>query len=356
VFGDLKVGWILCLAIVILETGCVGVRHTPYEGSRSAAEPTVIQPLNGNDYFAYTTGPFTPQRQEIESPAEYSYKQIALTFPPSIPDAPIPHSIEAVYYQSKQPAAKPLIIILPIWGSFTYPPQRLTELIQKKSGGGANILVVNGEDYLFNWNLMKAASTEEEFVRLSTDYYEKTRSIVIGLRRIVDWASTEVDLDTDRIGVTGFSMGAIVAAMALGRDPRFRAGALVMGAGTPGEVFATCDGKPGAVRDTIMARFDWSIDQYQAIFDDLFKPGDPEKFRGRYKPEQLLIVEASLDNCMSKNAREALWDATGEPERIKLLARHKMAFLSMTPISLNYTTRKIYTFLERQLDISDQPE
>jgi hypothetical protein len=59
---------------------------------------------------------------------------------------------------------------------------------------------------------------------------------------------------------------------------------------------------------------------------------------------------------MSKAAREALWDATGEPERIKLLARHKMAFLSMTPLSLNYTTRKIYTFLERQLDISDKPE
>ena len=103
-----------------------------------------------------------------------------------------------------------------------------------------------------------------------------------------------------------------------------------------------------------MERFDWSIAQYQAIFDELFKPGDPEKFRGRYQPEKLLIVEASLDNCMSKSAREALWDATGEPARIKLLARHKMAFLSMTPIALNFTTRKIYDFLEEQLQISDK--
>jgi predicted esterase len=348
-----KYGRLLCAAIAILGTGCVGVIHTPYGGPASANEPTAIQPLNGNDYFAYTPRPFIPDWQQAATPAEDPYNKFSLTFPPSLPDAPILHSIEAIYYQSKQPAAKPLIIILPIWGSYTYPPERLAKLIQKKSRGGANILQVNGDATLFDWNRMKAAASEEEFVQLSSDYYEKIVSVVIGLRHIVDWAKAESDLDANRIGVTGFSMGAIVAAIALGRDPRFRAGVLVMGAGNPGEVFATCDGKPGAVRDTIMDRFDWSIEQYQAIFDELFKPGDPEKFRGRYQPEKLLIVEASLDNCMSKAAREALWDATGEPERIKLLARHKMAFLSMTPLSLNYTTRKIYTFLERQLDISD---
>jgi hypothetical protein len=199
---------------------------------------------------------------------------------------------------------------------------------------------------------MGAAATEDEFRQLSSDYYEKTRSVVIGLRRIVDWAGTQSDLDAERIGVVGFSVGAIVAAMALGRDPRFDAGVMAMGASKFGEVFATCDGKPGRVRDTIMARFDWSIEQYQSIFDELFKPGDPEKYRGRYQPEKLLIVEASLDNCMSNSAREALWDATGEPARIKLLARHKMAFLSMTPISLNFTTKKIYSFFEGQLEIA----
>jgi hypothetical protein len=347
---------LLYAAIVMLGTGCVGVIQTPYEGPASATEPTSVQPLNGNDYFAYTPGPFTPDWQPAETPAEDPYNKFTLTFPPSIPDAPIPHPIEAIYYQSKQPSAKPLIIILPIWGSYTYPPERLAELIQKKSRGGANILQVNGDEMLFDWNRMKAAQTEEDFVQLSRADYEKTRATVISLRQIVDWAKSESDLDADRVGVTGFSMGAIVAAMALGRDPRFRAGVLVMGAGNPGEVFATCDGKPGAVRDEIMERFDWSLEEYQAIFDELFKPGDPEKFRGRYQPEKLLIVEASLDNCMSKSSREALWDATGQPERIKLLARHKMAFLSMTPISLNYATRKIYSFLDSQLEISGKPE
>jgi predicted esterase len=342
--------------LVILASGCVGVRQTPYEGPAASTDPAVIQPLNGNDYFAYVPGPVIPDWQPATTPTEAPYRKFTLTFPPSIPDAPIQHSIEATYYQSEYPAAKPLIILLPIWGSYTYPPERLAKLIRKKSRGGANILQVNGDDTLFNWNRMKAATTEEEFVRLSNDYYEKTRAIVIGLRQIADWAATESDLDADRIGMTGFSIGAIIAAMALGRDPRFRAGVLVMGAGTPGEVFATCDGKPGAVRDTIMERFDWSIEQYQSIFDELFKPGDPEKFRGRYQPDRLLIVEASLDNCMSESSREALWDATGEPARIKLLARHKMAFLSMTPISLNFTTRKVYSFLERQLAISDEPD
>jgi hypothetical protein len=340
----------------MLGTGCVGVIQTPYEGPASATEPTAIRPLNGNDYFAYTPRPFMPDWQQAETSAEDPYHKFTLTFPPSIPDTQIPHSIKGIYYQSKQQAAKPLVIILPIWGSYTYPPERLAELIQKRSRGGANILQVNGDEMLFDWNRMKAATTEEQFIQLSRAGYEKTRATVIGLRQIVDWVKSESDLDADRIGVAGFSVGAIVAAMVLGRDPQFRAGVLVMGAAKFGEVFATCDGKIGAVRDEIMERFDWSLGEYQAVFDELFEPADPENFRGRYQPERLLIVEASLDNCMSKAAREALWDATGQPERIKLLARHKMAFLSMTPISLNYTTRKIYTFLDRHLDISDKPE
>ena len=318
--------------------------------------PAVSPLIDNHDYFSYTEQPITPGRQLIESDDDDKYQKYVLTFPSFEPEATFQHEIKATYYRSRLPAAKPLIIILPIWGSYTYPPDKLIDKIRKKSRGTVNILSVDGEEPLFDWDRMRAAATEQEFVELSEHYYERTRLNVIGLRRMMEWAESTSDLDAERIGITGFSMGAIVAAMTLGRDQRFRAGVLVMGAGNPGEVFATCDGRPGEVRDTIMPRFDWTRDQYQEIFDELFRAGNPEKYRGKYQPEKLLIIEAALDNCMSPAAREALWQATGQPERIRLFARHKPAFMSMTPLAFNYGTRKIYEFLAKQLQISADPK
>lgn len=339
-------------ALTLVCSGCLGVIHTPYQETNQDSVPVKSDFSDNHDYFAYIERPVMPERQLIESAKNNKYDQYELIFHSSAPDALFEYDIKATYYRSRLPAAKPLIIILPIWGSYTYPPEKLVNKIRKKSRGTANILSVDGKEPLFDWNRMKDAATEQEFIELSRLYYEKTWLNVIELSRMVEWAESETDLDAGRIGITGFSMGAIVAAMTLGRDQRFRAGVLAMGAGKFGEVFATCNGKPGDVRDAIMTRFDWTRDQYQAIFDELFQPVSPESFRGRYQPEKLLIVEASLDNCMSSSAREALWQATGQPERIRLLARHKPAFLSMTPVGFHYTTRQIYRFLARQLQIS----
>ena len=78
-------------------------------------------------------------------------------------------------------------------------------------------------------------------------------------------------------------------------------------------------------------------------------PCDPALWRGRYRPENTLIIESSKDDCIPPDSREALFYATGEPERIVYPYNHWQPFLSMTPVGRNVLTRDIFEFLDRKL-------
>ena len=212
-----------------------------------------------------------------------------------------------------------------------------------------HIIEVLGQEPLFYWGEMAAAPTEEAFVELATQMTGRVLDMVIAIRQLLDWAKVQAEIDGSQIGVVGFSLAAIVAAIVLGVDDRFAAGVLMMGAAKPGEVLATCNGHPGKVRKAILDRFDWSRDRYQALFQELFTVGDPVGLTGRYRPERLLIIDSAFDNCMSRGARQALWEATGRPERIRYLGRHKSAFLALTPIMLNMAGKKIHAFMDQTL-------
>lgn len=153
------------------------------------------------------------------------------------------------------------------------------------------------------------------------------------------------------MAVVGFSIGAVAAANALGTDRRFSAGVLVMGAARLDAVFASCGGRTGAVREEIGERFGWGRDQYASLLGRLMAPIDPARGDFHFDPRDILILDAMLDGCIPRRARRALRKATGKPRRISFIASHGHAFLSLSPLGLNFGNRRIYRFLrERLLD------
>lgn len=343
-------GLVLLMIVWVLQ-GCIGRLHTPFRPS--AATPVNTSPLPGHHAFAYQPGPLEPKQTPLANVRRH-YDKVRLEFPAVQGRGYPPVSLKAHYYRSKLPTARKLVIVLPIWGSYHYPARRVTQTLRRKSRGDIHVLEVLGEEQLFFWDEMAAAPTEEAFVQISRDMTGRVMDTVIAIRQLLDWAQLQYEVDPDQIGLVGFSMGAIVAAMALGADQRFAGGVLMMGAGKPGEVFATCNGFPGEVRAAITERFGWSQARYQALFEELFAPGDPANFVGRYQPERLLIMDGAFDDCMSRDARRALWETTGRPERLVFLGRHKGAFLSLTPLALNTAGKKIHAFLNKSLAAEQQ--
>lgn len=257
--------------------------------------------------------------------------------------------IKARYYHSKRPGAKRLIVVLPIFGSYTYPQEAMVRSLRRRYRGDCHILMVMGETYLLDWFGLAAVETEEALFAKAREMAEHMRVAVIDVRRCIDWATVRPEVDNERIGLIGFSMSAFLAALALGVEPRFNAGVLIMGGAHPADIIASCGGKPGMARKAVLARLGISWEQYYHVLHECTFANDPAHFAGCYRPERLLLFEARYDTCMPARSRDALWNAMGRPERYSMHYGHKSAFLAMTPLGRNFMRRRTLEFLHRRL-------
>jgi len=257
--------------------------------------------------------------------------------------------VEGQYFRSKGPGRKSLVVVLPIWGTSSYPPAKISYGYARHAGQDAHVIWIYGDAPLFPWGELSSAPTEEGFRAMARDSAERYRAAVVDMRRLVEWAAEQPEIDPTRIAFVGFSMSALVTATLLANEPRVASGVLMMGAARFADVFAFCRNRAGEVRDHALRSFGWTVEEYREFFKMLFDPADPTRFVGRYDPNEILMIDAMFDDCMPESSRAALWEITGHPRRVTFLYRHRSAFYSLTPLGLNVSRRKIYRFLDETI-------
>jgi predicted esterase len=261
--------------------------------------------------------------------------------------------VEGQYFRSRGQGKKPLVVVMPIWGTSSYPPAKISKGYARRAGEDVHVIWIYGDAPVFPWPALRSVPTEEGFVAMAYDSVERYRSAVVDMRRLVDWAATQPEIDGSRIAFVGFSMSALVTATLLANEPRVSAGVIMMGAANLADIFTICGDRAGEVRNHVMRSFGWSVERYHDFFEGLFAPADPVRFPGRYDPDRVLMIDAMFDDCMPDSSRAALWEITGHPRRVTFLYRHRSAFYSLTPLGLNVSRRKIYDFLDDRLRPAD---
>jgi dienelactone hydrolase len=258
--------------------------------------------------------------------------------------------VEGQYFRAREPGRKPLVIVMPIWGTSTYPSRKISEGYARRSGDGVNVLWVYGTAPVFPWEELRTVPTEEGFIAMARDSAERYTAAVLDIQRLIDWADTQPNIDPKRIALVGFSMSALVTATAVANDSRIAAAVIMMGAAHFADVFSTCGDKAGHVRAHVLNDLGWSMDRYHGFFQELFGPADPIRFPGHYDPDRILMIDAMFDDCMPESARAALWDVMGHPQRVTMMYRHRSSFYTLTPLGLNFARRHIYRFLDEKLN------
>jgi dienelactone hydrolase len=254
------------------------------------------------------------------------------------------------YYKSRLPGPKPLLVVLPIWGSSTYPPRKMVRHVLRRSGGEMNVVWIQGTQRVIDWEALVSAPDERAFLELWREMGARERATIVDVLRVLDWGARQPETDARRIGLMGFSHGAMVAAFIATQDPRLTATVLVMGGAHPYEALAGCPGGwTEKIRQTAKSRFGWSGQDYESRLAAIYGVFDPANYPGRVDPRRILIVDAAYDSCVPQSAREALWKSLGYPERVTFAYGHKSSFLSMTPLGFNWTRRKIWSFLDQTL-------
>ena len=343
---------ILKLSAALLALACSGcalhINRDPPPPPNFVYQPST----SGDPHFDYTARGPVELGTAIDSTRTHDL--LPLSFPSSGRNGHPKNLVEGLYFRSKEPGAKRLVIVMPIWGTSSYPPDKISHGYARRAGKNTNVIWVYGTAPVFPWPELATAPTEATFVAMARDSAERYSTAVMDMRRLMDWAATRDEIDASRIGIVGFSMSALVTATLLGNDSRVASAVLMMGAANLADIFSTCGDRAGEVRAHVMRDLGWSIDRYRDFFRDLFGPADPMRYAGHYDPDKILMIDAMFDDCMPESARAALWEVTGHPKRITMLYKHRSSFYSLTPLGLNFSRRKIYQFLDKTL-ADDRP-
>jgi hypothetical protein len=300
--------------------------------------------------FEYERGEvsFTNHVEGVGATRLYEHRALEI---PSVGDNNQPDElVTASYYRSVLPGSHPLVIVLPIWGTYTYPPRKMAKFIQRHSSGRSHVLHVHGERYFINWDELAEAPDEDRFLDVFREGIDHQRVTMIDIQRLVDWAEQRPEIDAERVALVGFSVAAAVGGGILTQEPRIETSVLVMGGAELHTIVAHCAGtRLAAVREKVSRDFGWSAEDLERFLEPIVRGVDPATYPGRVDPQKVLIVEARRDDCMAESCRETLWESLGRPERLTMSYDHKRAFYSMTPVGFNWLRYRIWEFLEPRL-------
>lgn len=350
--------WLTAIAVLLglhLVVGCTLHSVTPMQDAsvfaRRAGRAPAVDPLFE---YPHEVVPFENHVAGEGKTPDYSLRELTI---PSIGDnGQEGNRITAHYYRSERAGPRPLVIVLPIFARYTYPSQKMSTFLQKHSHGSVHVLDVQGRSFLFDWNGLAETSDPIVFMKLMKQGTDRERTVIKDVRRLVDWAAQQPEIDGSRVALIGFSRSAIVAGTAATQEPRLAATVLIMGGAHPHEIVARCEGvRTSAVQENAERQLGWDQDELEARIRGVFSSVDAANYPGRVDPAGVLIVEASRDNCIQESARTALWETMGRPLRYLLNYGHRIAFAAMTPLGGNWLCHRTWEFLQQRLLSSADP-
>ncbi len=131
---------------------------------------------------------------------------------------------------------------------------------------------------------------------------------VLDIRRAATWLESQEEIDPNRLGITGISLGGIVAALAASVDLRFERTCLMLSGGDLGRIVMESE-ELKKERD----RWDGpqlSLDAVREITQSV----DPLTYADRLKGRTVLMMNARKDRVIPPACTRALWEKAGKPE------------------------------------------
>lgn len=339
---------IAVLVALIAITSCASRTHISFDPEFASAKRVIHTSTETDPRFVYPPDPIEADDQLTDENSRYEIRR--LSFPSIGGNGQIGNLVTVDYHRSKVPGAHPVVIVLPIWGRHVYPSNAIVRTLRKRSNGRVHVLNVLGTDFLIDWPKLGTLQDENEFLDTWREGADHEMATLVDIRRLIDWAEEQTEIDGSRVGLIGFSHGAMFAPALAAQEARFSATILVMGGADPHDVIARCMGaRTEGVQDHAFEVFGWTRDEMASILEPVYAPMNASNYPNRVDPARVLIFDAAKDECVPKSARDALWEAMGRPERYIINANHRHAFYTMTPLNFNWMRKRIWDFVESRL-------
>lgn len=262
---------------------------------------------------------FQLKPHRFESDAELlrtsgSLRSIAVTFPsPVETTVPENNTVHGEYFQPAGAGPFPAVVVLHILGGeFPLSQTVASSLARSKVAALFIKMPYYGER-------RSKDSPRRMISRNPRETAEGMTQAVLDIRRAAAWLSARPEVDRQRLGVTGISLGGIMSALSAAGEPRFRKVAIYLGGGKLGENLWNMPH-----RDAEVFRDEWiKAGESRESFLKLLEPVDPATHGRLLKDRDVLMVNAKNDEIIPTAATMALWESIGtKPELVWLDAGH----------------------------------
>ena len=205
------------------------------------------------------------------------------------------------------PIKLPAILILPIMGGTNYDLESYFARSYAKRGFAAVIL--------------HRPDIKKEIHELE-DIDVLLRRSVRDAQRTIDWLEGQPEIDPQRLGLFGISMGAIRGTMVLALDERLRAGVLgLVGGNVPYILSHTREKSLVRERNKVLERLQLSPDELEQRLRRLIIC-EPLTVAPAVDPSRVLMVIAAFDHVIPARQGWELRRKLGNPEALQLFSGH----------------------------------
>ncbi len=211
------------------------------------------------------------------------------------------NTVYAEYFQPKNTKKRPAVIVLHILGGdFALSRYLAARLADRQVPALFVQLPYYGERRPANTKFLSADIERT---------VQAMRQGICDVRRGVTWLQSRPEVDRDRIGVTGISLGGIVSSVAASVDPQIRQTALLLAGGGLADILWDMP-EPDArrYRDLWIAS-----GRTKADLELLTRPYDPLTYAAGLKGKRVLMMAGNVDEVIPPECARKLWEAAGKP-------------------------------------------
>ena len=134
------------------------------------------------------------------------------------------------------------------------------------------------------------------------------RQAVLDIRRGAAWLAARDEIDEQQLGISGISLGGLVAAVATAAEPRFQKACLVLTGGNLEKIILE-----STETDEVRRYWTGRAITHEQI-DQWLGPIDPLTYAPLLRDRKVLMLNARNDKVIPPDCTIAFWKAAGQPE------------------------------------------
>ena len=290
---------------LLLSSGCASTPSRPNARLPQALPTELAAYYEYPEHARQSTQRLVKERQ--------NFREFLVQFPFSTPGfEPTEPVVEFEWMESKKPGRRAAILVNPILGG-DYPLERA--ICRAFAEQGFHVALIHRKTLKI--------SPEHDLSHLEL----LLRQGILRIRQVVDWMTAQPQVDPQRIGSFGISMGGMASVIAAAVEPRLRVHVIALAGGSLPEILITSkDRLLTKPRRRYLAAHHMELEVLRRLLQEHVKT-DPLLMAPYVDPQRLFMFIALSDRTIGRANALRLWRALDHPRAVFLPTGHYTTYL-----------------------------